>query len=271
MKRLIPTYDGHPILNDDLLFIQNAFSEYLISHFKDLVSANDWVIISGLEMTDNGPSGFTWTDGFVWNTSTKKLFYVLENTIPTPVNPSELTYQVYLDQPISGGTVENELQVTTQVQKWDYVELRDGAPATDFADTPRLSDVIVTMGGGIKSIIAAGGILNQETTWQTASLLAGWSGTAKYRRTKAGVIELSAQVSRSPITTTGEAVIFNLPVGFRPTVNGLGRLFVCVENGASGSGVKVWVASSGDVFVDYPNYTAANDLRLDNIVFGGDN
>lgn len=267
MKRLVPTYGGHPIINNDLIYLQEVFTEYLYALLKDYTSTTDWVIISGLEFTDHSP-GYTWTSGYVWNTSTKKLYFVLENTTPLTVSSiDELDFYVYTDEDVVGGTVENEDQVTSQVKKWDYVELYDNNPNTVFGDTKRMYDVIVDMAGGIRSIAAAGGVVNQETAWQSATLESGWSGGLKYRRTAGGVVELSSLVSRASITSLAEAVICVLPSGYRPTSDGYGRFYICKEDSGA---MVVYVNTSGEVRVDWPSVSAAANLRVSNIVFGAD-
>lgn len=259
MKKLVPSLNGHPLRNDDSVFIQDVTHEYLQSIFKDLESTTGWVIISGVVFSTDVNGDMLWTDGYVWNTTTKKLYYVTANTTPVSGHINFLNFVSHDDQDMSvtGANVLNEDGVVTNVWKWDYVDLVVGSSTAEYQNTPRLHAALGEMYAN-----------ETQTDWQSATInsTGGWTGSIEFRRTSSGVVEFRGELENPSVANVTDAIMFTLPQGFIPnTTTGITNYYLGLD--VSAGAVQIEIPYTGEVIIDYTNTSSVARLRLDPVRF----
>jgi hypothetical protein len=231
---------GDPLSLDDLEFLQTSLAEAI----KGLASVWQWgssdpVVIAGIKATV-GVSDTVYTSGYV--VIQQEVYFVSGVTVP---NGSSMCIDIAQTFDAAGDETFEDLSTQqTYIIRRGTLKIPVGGPSEmDITDFISVKDALSTQGI----------VVNNETAWANATFSGAWasatggfygSNAVRYRKNKLGNIELDgiAYCAASP----SAAIIFVLPVGFRPACFKVYPAYV----GDTGSGALVgWVIiePNGDV------------------------
>jgi hypothetical protein len=253
MKTVIPAFNGQPIINDDVVALQNWAADYFTAILKDFTSPTGYVKLSGIVISEPTPGNFTWTGGYIWNIADQKVRYCKEQTTPVALSDvNDLAIDTGFEM-LTAGDVLNESGTLVQTYRHDYVFLMEDNAGSLLSDTPTLAEALA----------AIGLLENSLVDWANPTLNSGWTGLAGHRRTPGGMVEVQGLVSNPTITALNR-IIFTLPAALRNDYVG-SKKFLCFD--AALSVVFVNVDSNGDVWVDEAVYSSVTFLDLSPILF----
>jgi hypothetical protein len=270
---------GHPFELDDIRFMDEAYRDGLkgvLSAFGAL-AITDGFKISGCGVTVGG-GNYTWTDGYI--ALNGEVLKVDAGSVPYPAGGNILTWDVVSTFDAAGleQFEDGVSRDTYEVRKGALIEVPTTPTYMSF-DALSLKDIVFdwiisdnVIGGlntfviqaisaqGIYALIAqeawsyidAPGKPAFENSWVNAL---GVTRKAAYRKNTIGMVSLSGIVANIGYPGSGSAVIFTLPVGYRPTE---ARIFACSNSTNdlkaitvnSNGQVSIQSSLSGDQYVD---------------------
>lgn len=247
---------GFPLALNDLRFLQSALRDGIKGTASFMAKPGEPIIISGLVGTVSG-SDITYTAGFIF--ANGEIYYVPGATIS---NVGSKYIDIETRYPTEGQLVfENLTSFYVYEQREGVLTNTAGAHTIDLVDFLNFADVIASYGFA-KSLLS---------TWQTPGLINSWTneggiyGSARYRKTVAGDIELSGAVSNASVAAM-PSTVFVLPVGYRPAAN-IRRTVMGKRNSTDYLPLQVIVFTNGNVNVYGYSTSETVSFSLDGIVF----
>lgn len=140
MKKLIPAQTGHPVINDDVVFIQDIFKEYSNALLKGYTSPSGYIILSGCVVTEDSPGMYVWTDGYVYS-NTGTVYYLKSNEIPVSLNPAHIAIETSIED-ITSPIIKDLQGNVVQTRKFEYAFLMEDSGGSLLSDTPKFTEVM---------------------------------------------------------------------------------------------------------------------------------
>lgn len=240
------TNGGFPLMNDDLIFLDQEYRNVISNLAKGLTSQN--VLLSGGNIGINGSVKEIQAAWFLIDGEISYLPYT--GSLSTS-NDYRVVPDIFVDSSKTR-VMKDGSTVTPYVLRRLKVELED----VSNTSYPKLGEFV-----DLAEAVTRSG----DSAWNQAQLNTGWTGTFKYKRV-GSVLFIDAEVSCASIINFSTATICTLPSGFLPDcITNTFKIFICTENG--GNTYRVSVDYTGNVFVDYFNVSSSTNLRLDAITY----
>lgn len=242
-----------PFLAPSLNFLQFGIRKVLNALAQGLYGNTipSYIIIYGCVQTDLGGGNFSYSEGWIYNTSAEQIYFIPAVTTIASANP-----YVHL--------------VTTQAS-FDPVEFSDGTTYSVHTDytyifnttsagalftfsqlvSSQSSQIYIVGGTGVA--FGAGGSVATST-----------GDSLKYWKTKDGIVHIQGAF----LAAGTNGLIFTLPVGYRPTKDGeLHYATDYVHIGGTSTGnnpTEIIILANGQV---YANNTQASNISVGHISF----
>lgn len=149
------------------------------------------------------------------------------------------------------------------------VEESDGSPSVAGVIKIKFPNGSVTdNGGGVVTVNAGGGGSYAWGTWQTPTLVNGWSNlggyqSARYVLEDSKLVRIEGAITGG--TTAAGTTLFTLPTGYRPAAD---QIFTCYtgQPAAAERAISIYITTAGVVKID-GGFAAQTWISLSGIAF----